>query len=159
MEYAKKELKAKGNYWGYKTENIIKFVYCPSSYCCSSPLNCSSFDTCYHNRPKTLCSECLQNYSVELLGQNRCIESVSCSKFYFWIIYIFLIVFYTLFFMYMQEIFLSIKRKLQKLARYCEVVESDMNLNQQDEGIYFVSADPDMNVNENGNVNDANENQ
>ena len=152
-------IKSKGNYWGYKTENIIKFVYCPSSYCCSSPLNCSSFDTCYHNRHKTLCSECLQNYSVELLGQNRCIESVSCSKFYFWIIYIFLIVFYTLFFMYMQEVFLSIKRKLQKLARYCQVVESDVNLNQQDEGIYFVSADPDMNVNENGNVNDVNENQ
>lgn len=61
--------------------------------------------------------------------------------------------------MYMQEVFLSIKRKLQKLARYCQVVESDMNLNQQDEGIYFVSADPDMNVNENGNVNDVNENQ
>ena len=143
---SQRRIKSKGNYWGYKTENnTVKFVYCPSSYCCISPSYCSSYDTCYRNRHSILCSECLRNYSVGLFGQNRCIESVSCSRFYFWIIYVVSIVFYLLFFMYIQDIFLFIKRTVQKFGCCCHVVVSDATVNQQDEGVSFVSVDLDEN--------------
>ena len=140
-----KRIQSKGNYWGYKTEdNTIKFVYCPTSYCCISPSSCSSYNTCYPNRGGILCSKCLWNYSVGLFGHNRCIDSVSCSKFYFWIIYLCLIVIYTLFFMYIQEIFIFIKRALQKLA--CSrnmVVVNDMKEFQPDEDNNFLFVNPD----------------
>ena len=139
-----KRIQSKGNYWGYRTEsNIVKFVYCPTSYCCISPSSCLSYNTCYSNRSGILCSKCLWNYSVGLFGHNRCIDSVSCSKFYFWIIYLFLIVFYTLFFMYIQEIFFFIKRALQKLACRRNMIVNDMNEFQQDEDNNFLFVNPD----------------
>ena len=139
-----KRIQSKGNYWGYKTEdNTVKFVYCPNSYCCVSPSSCSSYNTCSPNRGGILCSKCLRNYSVGLFGYNQCIHSVSCSKINFWIIYLFFIVFYTLFFMYIQEIFLFIKRALQKLACCRNMVVKDMKEFQQDEdnNLLFVNVD------------------
>ena len=139
-----KRIQSKGNYWGYETENKnVKFVYCPISYCCVSPSSCSSYNTCSPNRHGILCSKCLWNYSVGVFGYNRCIPSASCSKFYFWIIYLFLTVFYTLFFMYMQEIFLLIRRILQKLACYRDVILSDINEIQQDEDNNLLSVNAD----------------
>ena len=139
-----KRIQSKGNYWGYETENkTVKFVYCPISYCCISPSSCSSYNTCSPKRHGILCSKCLRNYSVGLFGYNRCIPSASCSKFYFWIIYLFLTVFCTLFFMYMQEIFLLIKRILQKLACYRDVILNDINEIQQDEDNNLLSANAD----------------
>ena len=137
-------IQSKGNYWGYKTKNnLVNFVYCPTLYCCTSPSSCQSYNTCYQNRGKRLCSECLIGYSVGIFGQRPCIESISCSKFYFWLIYVFLIMFYTLFFLYIQEVFLFIKRVLQKLACYRHIPLNNVNENQQDECIDYVSADPD----------------
>ena len=51
--------------------------------------------------------------------------------------------FYTLFFLYIQEVFLFIKRVLQKLACYRHIPLNNVNENQQDECIDYVSVDPD----------------
>ena len=137
-------IQSKGNYWGYKTKNnLVNFVYCPTLYCCTSPSSCQSYNTCYQNRGKRLCSECLMGYSVGIFDQRPCIESISCSKFYFWLIYVFLIMFYTLFFLYIQEVFVFIKRVLQKLACYRHIPLNNVNENQQGECIDYVSVDPD----------------
>ena len=138
------KIQSKGNYWGYKAKNnLVKFVYCPTLYCCTSPSSCQSYNTCYQNRGKRLCSECIMGYSVGVFGQRPCIETFSCAKFYFWLIYVFFIMLYTLLFMYIQEVFLFIKRVLQKLACFRRNPLNNTNENQQNECTDFVSVDPD----------------
>ena len=138
------KIQSKGNYWGYKAKNnLVKFVYCPTLYCCTSPSSCQSYNTCYQNRGKRLCSECIMGYSVGVFGQRPCIETFSCAKFYFWLIYVFFIMLYTLLFMYIQEVFLFIKRVLQKLACFRRNPLNNTNENQQDVCTDFVSVDPD----------------
>ena len=138
------KIQSKGNYWGYKAKNnLVKFVYCPTLYCCTSPSSCQSYNTCYQNRGKRLCSECIMGYSVGVFGQRPCIETFSCAKFYFWLIYVFFIMLYTLLFMYIQEVFLFIKRVLQKLACFRRNPLNNTNENQQNVCTDFVSVDPD----------------
>ena len=139
-----KRIKSKGNYWGYKTkEDLIKFIYCPTLYCCISASLCLSYNTCYPQRGKRLCGACLEDYSVGLFGTNRCIESSNCSTIYFWIVYSFLIGFYILFFMYLQEILVSSKKILQKLIGYCQIPAPFDNGDEYDEIYDTVSVDPD----------------
>ena len=139
-----KRIKSKGNYWGYKTkEDLIKFIYCPALYCCTSTSLCLSYNTCYSHRGKRLCGACLDNYSVGLFGTNRCIESSNCSSIYFWIVYSFFIGFYILFFMYLQEILVSIKKILQKLIGYSKIPATFDNVDECDEIYDTVSVDPD----------------
>ena len=138
------KIQSKGNYWGYKAKNnLVKFVYCPTLYCCTSPSSCQSYNTCYQNRGKRLCGECIMGYSVGVFGQRPCIETFSCAKFYFWLIYVFFIMLYTLLFMYIQEVFLFIKRVLQKLACFRRNPLNNTNENQQNVCTDFVSVDPD----------------
>lgn len=70
-------IRSKGNYWGFKfKKNLIKFVYCPTLYCCTSTSSCFSYDTCYKNRHKRLCGECLIGHSVGIFGHNQCFKSL-----------------------------------------------------------------------------------
>ena len=119
-------IQSKGNYWGFKFHNdTIKFVYCPTLYCCTSNSTCFSYDTCHENRHKRLCGECLNGYSVGIFGHNHCFESHSCVRSYFWIVYVILVGFYVLFFLYLQEIFVFIKRIIQRLICYHEIPSAD----------------------------------
>ena len=122
-----KGIKSKGNYWGYKTKkDLVDFIYCPTLYCCTSPSSCLSYNTCYQNRHNRLCGECTDGYSTGLFGHSRCIENSFCNNSYFWIVYIFLIGFYMLFFMYLQEILLFIKRVIQKIICYHGILSIDI---------------------------------
>ena len=136
-----KEFEAKETIWGFKTKtSLIRFVYCPTLYCCTSISSCLSYDTCYENRHKRLCGECLKGFSVGIFGHNHCFKSPSCVRSYFWSIYILLIGFYVLFFLYLQEIFIFIKRTIQRLTCYhektseydesCEEVVESYNLDE-----------------------------
>ena len=114
-------IRSKGNYWGFKTKtNLIRFVYCPTLYCCTSISSCLSYDTCNENRHKRLCGECLKGYSVGIFGYNHCFKSTSCVRSYFWSVYILLIGLYVLFFLYLQEIIIFTKRAIQILIGYHE---------------------------------------
>ena len=77
-------------------------------------------DTRNENRQKRLCGECLKGCSVDIFGHDHCFKSPSCVRSYFWSIYILLIGFYVLFFLYLQEIFIFIKRTIQRLTCYHE---------------------------------------
>ena len=114
-------IRSKGNYWGFKfKKNLIKFVYCPTS-----TSSCFSYDTCYKNRHKRLCGECLIGHSVGIFGHNQCFKSLSCVRSYFWIIYVLLVGFYLLFFLYLQEIFIFFRRIIQILICYNEISSKD----------------------------------
>ena len=120
-------IKSKGNYWGYKTKNnYVKFLYCPTLYCCTSLSSCLSYNTCHQNRHNRLCGECIEGYSTGLFGQSQCIENSSCNNHYFWIFYILLIGFYILFFMYLQEIIVFIKGIIQKIICYHKILSNDI---------------------------------
>ena len=119
-------IRSKGNYWGLKFNNsLIKFVYCPTLYCCISTKTCFSYDTCYKNRHKRLCGECLKGYSVGIFGHNHCFKSLSCVRSYFWIIHLLLVGFYLLFFQYLQEIFIFFGRIIKRLIFYHEISSKD----------------------------------
>ena len=119
-------IKSKGNYWGYKTKNnYVKFLYCPTLYCCTSPSSCLSYNTCHQYRHNRLCGECIEGYSTGLFGQSECIQNSSCNNYYFWIFYILLIGFYIIFFMYLQEIIFFIKRIIQKIICYHKILSND----------------------------------
>ena len=139
-----KRIRSKGNYWGYKTKkDLIKFIYCPALYCCISNSSCLSYNTCYPRRGKRLCGACLKDYSVGLFGTNPCIESSNCSSIYFWIVYSLLIGFYVLFFMYLQEILVSIKKILQKHIGYSQNPATFDTDNEYNERYDTVSVDSD----------------
>ena len=119
-------IRSKGNYWGFKfKKNLIKFVYCPTLYCCTSTSSCFSYDTCHENRHKRLCGECLKGYSVGIFGHNHCFKSHLCFRSYFWGVYVLLVGFYVLFFLYLQEILIFFRRIIQRLIYYHEISSKD----------------------------------
>ena len=140
-------IKSKGNYWGYKTKNnYIKFLYCPTLYCCTSLSTCLSYNTCHQNRHNRLCGECIEGYSTGLFGQSQCIENSSCNNRCFWIFYILLIGFYILFFMYLQEIIVFIKGIIQKIICYRKILSNDATEYQEIVGRDELVFDDDSNV-------------
>ena len=102
-------VKARPNFWGYKTEMKVRFVQCPSGYCCDSPKGCATYNGCQGNRYGTLCGHCLQGMS-EGLFSTQCIPNTECSTTYFFILgMIALLVLYLVFFLYNAEILTCIK--------------------------------------------------
>ena len=75
------EIKAKANFWGYKSGNqdadTIKFSPCPRDYCCQGE-NCLTFNSCNENREGILCGQCREGYAQ---GQStaKCIKIQKCG--------------------------------------------------------------------------------
>ena len=44
------DIKALPNYWGYKDNDTVAMIRCPTGYCCQDDESCQSFDTCNSNR-------------------------------------------------------------------------------------------------------------
>lgn len=97
-------------------------------------------DTRNENRQKRLCGECLKGYSVDIFGHNHCFKRPSCIRSYFWAFISFWLDFTYYFFLYLQEIFIFIKRTIQRLTCYhektseydesCEEVVESYNLDE-----------------------------
>ena len=95
-------VRAKSNFWGYKTKLAVTFVQCPPGYCCESNA-CVSYNSCYGNRSGTLCGECPEGMS-ESLFSTHCISNAECSTKYFIFGTSMLFVLYLLFFLFRKEI-------------------------------------------------------
>ena len=95
-------VRAKSNFWGYKTKLGVTFVQCPPGYCCESDA-CVSYNSCHGNRSGTLCGECPEGMS-ESLFSTHCISNAKCSKKYSIFGTTMLFVLYLLFFLFRKEI-------------------------------------------------------
>ena len=77
-------VQAKPNFWGYRVGDEIKFISCPTGYCCLKTSECVSYDTCNSGRTGILCGQCLKGYSETLLSMN-CRKDNNCKvNVFFW---------------------------------------------------------------------------
>jgi hypothetical protein len=101
-------VKAKPNFWGYKTNTSITFAQCPPGYCCDSN-DCVSYDSCHGNRTGTLCGRCSEGMSDSLFS-SQCTANAKCSGSLFIPSALAMLLLYLIFFLYHEEI-VSIVRK------------------------------------------------
>ena len=104
-------IKAKPNFWGYKTTKKVNFVQCPPGYCCDSK-DCITYDSCRGKRSGILCGQCLQGMS-EGLFSTHCISNTKCSinsVFILWVTG--MLVLYLVFFLWHHEIVTYLKKNV-----------------------------------------------
>ncbi len=97
---------ARPNFWGYKDkeEENIKFVTCPSGYCCdqiSTP--CTAFNTCAKHREGRLCGKCVQGFT-ETLITNDCVPDSECKDTWLWIVFAAAAFVYLIWYSYKDEV-------------------------------------------------------
>ena len=97
-------VRARPNFWGYKTNVSISFGQCPPGYCCNSK-ECVTYDSCHGNRNGTLCGRCPVGMSDSLFA-SQCTSNAECSKSLFIpsAFAIILLLSYLIFFLYYEEI-------------------------------------------------------
>ena len=95
---------AQNNFWGIEKGSIgeVEFVSCPSGYCCQGN-QCQGYNGCNNNREGILCGKCKSGYSEDTLTSD-CVPDGACNKSWFWVVFGWAGIFYTVFFMYMKEI-------------------------------------------------------
>ena len=103
-------VKAKPNFWGYKTNTSITFAHCPPGYCCDSN-NCNSYDSCHGNRTGTLCGRCPKGMSDSLFS-SQCIPNTNCSWSLFIPSAVTILVLQLVFFLYHEEIANMVRKNL-----------------------------------------------
>ena len=104
-------VRAKPNFWGYKTTLNIIFDQCPPGYCCDTE-DCVTYDSCHGNRTGTLCGQCSDGMS-ESLFSTQCITNKECSLNYFFIFATTaMLVLYLVFFLYHKEIVKILQKSL-----------------------------------------------
>ncbi len=104
-------VRAKPNFWGYKTKMKIIFDQCPPGYCCNTE-DCVTYDSCHGNRTGTLCGQCSEGMS-ESLFSTQCITNKECSLNYFFIFATTaMLVLYLVFFLYHKEIVSILQTRL-----------------------------------------------
>jgi hypothetical protein len=81
---------AQPGYWGApSTSGVVAFALCPSGYCCSSRVNCVTYNSCAGARTGVLCGDCAPGY-VEAIGSSLCVHKSACArgKALFWSIFV-----------------------------------------------------------------------
>ena len=103
------------------------FTPCPVRYCCASSGECSSYDTCEGNREGVLCGKCKKGFSLNLMSTS-CVDDSHCSEgieVTYTGVQCITALAYVLFLMWLKEIVLLVKRKVQTLIgincdKFCE---------------------------------------
>ena len=98
------------NFWGYNTNGSITFVQCPPGYCCNSK-ECISYNSCHGNRTGTLCGRCPVGMSDSLFG-SQCTPNTECSMSLFVPGVVAILVAYSIFFLYHEEIVSVVRKSL-----------------------------------------------
>ena len=94
---------SKENFWGYESNQRVKFLQCPPKYCCDID-RCKHYNTCHGYRMGTLCGECPSGMS-ESLFSTKCKPNKDCTSVIFWLGVPAYLTLYLLFFLYQEDIF------------------------------------------------------
>ncbi|CAB4005085.1 Hypothetical predicted protein [Paramuricea clavata] len=94
---------SKKNFWGYESNQRVKFLQCPPKYCCDID-HCKHYNTCHGHRMGTLCGECPSGMS-ESLFSTKCKPNKNCTSGIFWPGVSAYLILYLLFFLYQENIF------------------------------------------------------
>ena len=103
-------VRARPNFWGYKTNTSITFARCPPGYCCDSN-ECVSYNSCYGNRTGTLCGRCSEGMSDSLFS-SQCTPNTGCLGSLFIPSALAMLLLYLIFFLYHEEIVDIVKKSL-----------------------------------------------
>ena len=104
------QVTSKPNFWGYKSNRQVKFLQCPSKYCCDTN-HCSHYNSCHGNRMGTLCGECPSAMS-ESLFDTKCKANKDCTSVTFWPAISAYLTLYLLFFLYQNDIINFVLRRI-----------------------------------------------
>ena len=100
-------IKPKPNFWGYVHKSKALMVVCPPGYCCQTSHQCRSLNSCNSKRTGRLCGKCKYGYFQSFFS-NECLEERVCKMWKFWTVFIITCVLFTVFFTFLQDIFLII---------------------------------------------------
>ena len=107
-------IKALPNYWGYKTEDDVTMIRCPTGYCCQDDESCLTFDSCNSNRSGPLCGVCEKGFAESLYGQT-CIPVEKCHTWFIVLLYISCVIGYGLGLMVIDSIKEAVISSLKKM--------------------------------------------
>ena len=96
------QITSKRNFWGYKSNQTVKFLQCPPKYCCDTDY-CEHYYSCQGNREGTLCGKCRSEMS-ESLFDTKCKASKDCKSVLFWPGTSAYLILYLVFFLYQDVI-------------------------------------------------------
>lgn len=96
-------LTAKPNFWGYKTNQSVRFLQCPRNYCCQEN-DCVSYD-----RLGIICGQCPDGMSESLFSTD-CIPNHKCGSAVVLPLMLSLCICYLLFFLYHEEMVRFVKK-------------------------------------------------
>ena len=99
----KGHIRPANNFWGYLKAGEVRFVTCPSGYCCTGRM-CKTYDSCSSGRQGDLCGSCGKGLTENVMTAN-CLDPMNCSHSWFWLVVFASGMFYIFVFMYLEEIF------------------------------------------------------
>ena len=116
---------SRDNFWGYQDKYALKFLPCPLSYCCSKDtIACESYQTCNDNREGILCGTCKASFTLSYFT-NTCVASSSCNQTQFWSLYVVYALLIVLLLMYVEKVFVALKRLWMTLKKSHQSINSE----------------------------------
>ena len=124
-------IKALPNYWGYRTNDDVVMIRCPTGYCCQDDESCQTFDTCNSNRSGPLCGVCEMGLAESLFDQT-CVPLEKCHTWFIVLLYISCAVGYGLGLMVIDNVKEAVISSLKKIYQciketVLKKVKSDQN--------------------------------
>ena len=103
----KGKIKAAENFWGYVSEEEIRFNTCPSGYCCFGK-ECKSYSSCHIGRTGNLCGTCEKGLTENLLNAD-CLEHTSCKHLWYWSVIAIAGIMYLIMLVYLDQMAKAVK--------------------------------------------------
>lgn len=95
-------IRAVANFWGFVSNNSVRFQHCPKGYCCSAN-QCLSFDSCATLRQGRLCGNCQDGFS-EAWFSTTCVPNESCGPRWLFLLSFTLGLLYVVFLVFQSDI-------------------------------------------------------
>ena len=111
----KGKIQATEAFWGYVSEEEIRFNSCPFRYCCSGK-ECKNYSSCHTGRTGTLCGTCEKGLTENLMNAD-CLEHTSCEHPWYWLVIAIAGIIYLIMLVYLDQMAKAVKVLL--IPSYC----------------------------------------
>lgn len=148
-------IQSRGNFWGYvKRNNQIRFLPCPSYYCCSR--KCESYNDCNKYREGILCGTCKKGFHLNYFNED-CVKNNDCHIVSSWMLLTSYTVSYVLLLMYYKSVVTFLSNALSKLCfNKTKIILSHSKgiCNDQEQLLGYAAFLEDAEINDENNVID-----